>query len=203
LTIFLRNRKESLLLLHKFKKQSAMTELYLENINEKFKAFFTSHFTGMMLECCVVCLNSQNHKTSVLLKKEPHKSSIMEQDYALSWQLAFTSVLQNTHTDVNRTTDYGAMCLSLLLADTILTEKGIWQSSRSKQGVDFWLINPVTLLSILRIEISGIRKQTATNPIGTRAKKKIIQTDQSDNSAATAYVSIVEFSQPSALFIQK
>ena len=75
-----------------------MTELYLENINEKFKAFFTSHFTGMMLECCVVCLNSQNHKIGVLLKKEPHKSSIMEQDYLLSWQLEFTSVLQNTHT---------------------------------------------------------------------------------------------------------
>jgi hypothetical protein len=98
---------------------------------------------------------------------------------------------------------YGAMCLSLLLADTILAEKGVWQSSRSKQGVDFWLINPLTLQPILRLEISGIRKQTATNPMGTRAKKKIEQTNQSDNSAATAYISIIEFSEPTALFIQK
>lgn len=95
------------------------------------------------------------------------------------------------------------MCLSLLLADTLLAEKGIWQSSRSGQGVDFWLINPVTLQSILRVEISGIRKQTATNPISTRVKKKMKQTDQSDNSNAIAYISIVEFSQPSALLIQK
>ncbi len=180
-----------------------MTELYLESINEKFKSFFTSHFTGMMLECCVVCLNSQNHKTGILLKKEVHKSNMIEQDYTLSWQLEFTTVLQNTHTDANRTTDYGAMCLSLLLADSILEEKGVWQSSRSKQGVDFWLINPLTLQSILRLEISGIRRQTATNPVGTRAKKKTIQTNQSDNSNATAYINIIEFSQPSALFIQK
>jgi hypothetical protein len=180
-----------------------MTELHLETINEKFKPFFTPHFTGMMLECCVVCLNSQNHQTGVLLKKEVHKSNMIDENGVLSWQLAFTTVLQNTHTDVNRTTDYGAMCLSLLLADTILVEKGVWQSSRSKQGVDFWLINPLTLQAILRLEISGIRQQTATNPMGTRAKKKIEQTNQSDNSAATAYISIIEFSQPSALFIQK
>ena len=180
-----------------------MIELHLETINEKFKTYFTSHFTGMMLECCVVCLNSQNHNTGVLLKKEAHKSNIIEGNYVLSWQLEFTSVLQNTHTDVNRTTDYGAMCLSLLLVDILLPEKGVWQTSRSKQGVDFWLINPLTLQPILRLEISGIRKQTATNPIGTRAKKKVQQTNQSDNSAATAYISIVEFSQPSALFIQK
>ena len=180
-----------------------MTELYLETINEKFKTCFSSHFTGMMLECCVVCLNSQNHKTGVFLKKEPYKSNLVEPDFILSWQLELTDVLQNTHTDVNRTTDYGAMCLSLLLADTLLAEKGIWQSSRSGQGVDFWLINPVTLQSILRVEISGIRKQTATNPISTRVKKKMKQTDQSDNSNAIAYISIVEFSQPSALLIQK
>ena len=86
-----------------------MAELHLETIKEKFKPFFTSHFTGMMLECCVVCLNSQNHTTGVLLKKETHKSNIVEQDYSISWQLEFTIVLQNTHTDVNRTTDYGAM----------------------------------------------------------------------------------------------
>jgi hypothetical protein len=76
-------------------------------------------------------------------------------------------------------------------------------SSRSGQGVDFWLLNSLTLLPILRVEVSGIRRKTATNPIGTRAKKKLEQTNQSDNSDATAYVSIVEFSQPAALFIKK
>jgi hypothetical protein len=180
-----------------------MTELYLETIKEKFNAFFTPNFTGMMLECCVVCLDSQKHETGILLKKQIHTSNIVEQNYALSWELECTTILKNTHTDVNRTTDYGAMCLSLLLADAILLEKGVWMSSRGGQGVDFWLLNPLNLQPILRIEISGIRKQTATNLIATRAKKKIIQTNQSDNSAAIAYVSIVEFSQPSALFIKK
>ena len=180
-----------------------MTELHLETINTKFKTFFTSNFTGLMLECCVVCLGSQNHKSGVLLKQEAYLSNIIEQNYRLFWQLEDDPILYNTHSDANRTTDYGAMCLSLLLADTILAEKGVWLSSKIGQGVDFWLINPVTLQSILRLEISGIRKQTATNPIGTRAKKKIRQTNQSDNSEALAYISIVEFSTPTALFIQK
>jgi hypothetical protein len=180
-----------------------MKELHLEEIMTKFSPFFTGNFTGMMLECCVVCLHSQNHKTGILLKKETHQSNIIEQDYTLSWQLEFTLVLQNTHTDVNRTTDYGAMCLSLLLADTLLIEKGVWLSAKRGQGVDFWLLNALTLQPILRIEISGIRKKSTTNPIGTRAKKKTMQTNQSDNSATVAYISVVEFSKPSALFIQK
>ena len=156
-----------------------------------------------MLECCIVCLTSQNHKTGTLLKKVADKSNVIEQDYLLSWQLDTNHLLFNTHTDANRTTDYGAMCLSLLLAHSILNEKGVWMSAKKGQGVDFWLINPLTLQAILRLEISGIRKQTATNPIGTRAKKKAIQTNQSDDSIAKAYISIIEFSKPSALFIQK
>jgi hypothetical protein len=180
-----------------------MTVLYLEEITTKFSTFFTSNFTGMMLECCVICLDSQNHETGILLKKEGHPSNIIQQDYTLCWKLAIDAILVNTHTDANRTTDYGAMCLSLLLADTLLIEKGVWLSAKRGQGVDFWLLNALTLQPILRIEISGIRKQSTTNPIGTRAKKKIMQTNQSDNSAAVAYISIVEFSKPSALFIQK
>jgi hypothetical protein len=180
-----------------------MTNLYLETINEKFNSFFTSNFTGLMLECCVLCLNSQKHETGILLKKEDDEFNLIKHDYVLSWELKIDSILQNTHKDDNRTTDYGAMCLGLLLAEAIITEKGVWMSSKKGQGVDFWLINPITLQPILRLEISGIRKQTVTNPIGIRAKKKIIQTNQSDNTPAKAYISIIEFSEPTALFIQK
>ncbi len=105
--------------------------------------------------------------------------------------------------NANQTTEYGALCQSLLLADSIIPEKGIWSSSQQGEGVDFWLVNPVTLKPIIRLEISGIRKQTATNPISTRAKRKTRQTNQSDNSDSDAYISIIEFSEPSALFIQK
>jgi hypothetical protein len=180
-----------------------MTNLYLETINEKFNSFFTSNFTGLMLECCVLCLNSQKHETGILLRKEDDRSNLIEQDYVLLWQLEIDTILQNTHKDDNRTTDYGAMCLALLLADAILIEKGIWITSKKGQGVDFWLLNPLTLQPILRLEISGIRKQTVTNPIGMRAKKKMTQTNQSDNTAAKAYISIIEFSEPTALFLQK
>ena len=112
-------------------------------------------------------------------------------------------IIRNTHTDVNRTTDYGAMCLALLLANDIWADEGVWVSSQQGEGVDFWLLNPNTLKPIARLEISGIRKETAHNTIGTRIKKKIAQTHQSDNSGATAYISIIEFSKPSAIFIQK
>lgn len=62
-----------------------MTELALETIDEKFNASFTRNFTGFMLECCVVCLTSQKHKTGTLLNKEAHQSNIIDQDYLLSW----------------------------------------------------------------------------------------------------------------------
>lgn len=180
-----------------------MTTLYLEEINTKFNTFFTSNFTGFMFECCVMCFDSQTHHSGVLLNKENLPSNKMKSDYVIDWDLKISPILRNTHTDVNRTTDYGAMGLSILLAHDIWTEEGVWTSSQQGDGVDFWLLNPMTFKPIARLEISGIRKETANNTIGIRIKKKTVQTHQSDNSGATAYISVIEFSKPAAIFIQK
>ena len=175
------------------KQSLIMVNSYLEEINTKFNAFFTANFTGLMLECCVLCFDSQNHHSGIVLKKENFKSNKVKNDCVIHWQLDINQILRNTHTDVNRTTDYGAMCLSLLLADEILTDEGVWISSQKGDGVDFWLLNPTTLKPIARLEISGIRTETVNNTISTRIKKKKIQTYQSDSSNASAYISVIEF----------
>ena len=178
-----------------------MTILNLEEIAPKFNVFFTSNFTGLMLECCVLCLDSQNYHSGVVLNKYNEKTNKIRNDYVINWQHPIDNILRNTHTDVNRTTDYGAMCLALLVADDILSEEVIWISSQKGEGVDFWLLNPNTLTPIARLEVSGIRKETDKNTINNRIKKKQKQTQQSDDSDAIAYISVIEFSKPSAIFV--
>lgn len=180
-----------------------MRALFLEAITTQFTTFFTSNFTGFMFECCVLCLDAQNHQSGILLNKENHPSNMMKNDYFIDWHLEITPILRNTHTDANRTTDYGAMGLSILLAQALWTETGFWTSSQKGEGVDFWLLDSTTFKPIARLEISGIRKETVNNTIETRLKRKIEQTQQSDNSGTTAYISVIEFSKPTAIFIQK
>ena len=195
-------KNHNCLILHTDNKNT-VTNLHLEDIDIKFKACLTANFTGFLLECCVVCLDSQKHQSGVVLKAEKHTKNKIQNSFALNWQLVLNPIIRNTHTDVNRTTDFGAMCLALLLTNDIWANEGVWISSQQGEGVDFWLLNPNTLKPIARLEISGIRKETARNTIGTRIKKKIAQTHQSDDSGAIAYISVIEFSKPSAIFIQK
>ena len=54
-----------------------------------------------------------------------------------------------------------------------------------------------------RLEISGILKESRTNTIEKRLKDKMKQTEQSDETCLPAYISIIEFGKPKALFIKK
>ena len=51
-----------------------------------------------------------------------------------------------------------------------------------------------------RMEVSGISKETSTNTVLARYQAKVKQTDKSDDTMFPAYISIVEFSTPKALF---
>ena len=51
-----------------------------------------------------------------------------------------------------------------------------------------------------RLEVSGIMHETDGNTLATRFEQKSVQTDRSDATRLSAYVSVVEFSTPKAKF---
>jgi len=55
----------------------------------------------------------------------------------------------------------------------------------------------------LRLEISGIFKETKQNNVEKRVREKKQQAKQSDESQLPAYISIVEFSKPKVIFTKK
>jgi hypothetical protein len=94
------------------------------------------------------------------------------------------------------------MCLALSIAAQLTDFKYI-ESSKSGEGIDFWLSKTDEFDFFARLEVSDIRKATKENPIKKRLKIKLTQTNQSDKANIPVYVFIIEFSKPEALYIQK
>lgn len=163
----------------------------------------TSGFAGFMQECAVYSLHSQNHNTGVLLEVKSATGDLKYQ-FTLEWEAITSLDFEASMQDADRTTDFGAMCLSLLIIKNV-TAYTYFQTSRKYNGIDFWLYeNKPEKLDFAnanaRLEISGIRKAKRSNTIKARLT---IKNDQIKKSALTnknAFISIVEFSKPESLF---
>ena len=95
-----------------------------------------------------------------------------------------------------------SMCLALSIAAQLTDFKYV-ETSKIGEGIDFWLSKTDESNFFARLEVSGIRKETKDNAIKKRLKIKLTQTNQSDKTNLPVYVSIIEFSKPQALYIQK
>lgn len=179
-----------------------MPELNFEDITNDFKLTLSDGFSSFMKEACIVALNSQNHQTDTELIPYQHQKSIYTDSFKLIWQEKISNKLLNTHNDENRTTDYGAMFLSLALT-LKLTNYDEFEVSYIGSGVDFWLTSDSENFLSARLEVSGIRKGKGTNTIENRLKTKKQQVKQTDNSNLPAYISIIEFHEPQALYVKK
>lgn len=82
------------------------------------------------------------------------------------------------------------------------TEYTIVERSSKGTGFDYMLgdKNDTLFIPKARLEISGIKTETESNSIEKRFKQKALQTDISDKSGLPAYISIIEFSTPKAVF---
>ncbi len=152
-----------------------------------------------MLEAAVVCLCRQQHNSGVSMPI----SGVQNYNQVLEWDTLFTNTLDRAYADQEVATELGAVCISILIALSI-TPYTIIERSRKKTGFDYWLGDKNATLPFVhsaRLEISGI----FCNPQGVqqRVRYKLRQTSQSDNLKIPAYVSVVEFSQPTACFILK
>jgi len=159
----------------------------------------SSAISEVCYEACMVCLHKNNHKDGVLLDLKGDTTATI----TLQWNDYFDDRIDQSW-NIDDATEYGAIYISAMLVKEC-TDYTIIQCSQKGTGVDYWLgyENDIPFQKSARIEISGIFKETGQNNVEKRFREKKKQTDQSDESRLPAYISIVEFSKPKAIFAKK
>ena len=116
-----------------------------------------------MAECATVCFHSQGHKSDVKLSISDGKTT---QNGLVEWVIEVNNSIMSSHFDEKRTTDFGAMGVSILLVCN-LTDYTHIVTSRTNNGCDFELIKVDEDLNFIisRLEVSGIRKETPQNTV--------------------------------------
>jgi hypothetical protein len=151
-------------------------------------------------EASMVCLHRNNHTDGVLLALNGN----VETTVILNWEDYFNEQIDRAWQDQHYCTEHGAVCLSVMLVKEY-TEYTIIERSRIGTGFDYWLAKDDDILfqKSARLEISGIFKESESNTADKRFAIKTKQTNQSDETKLPAYISIIEFSNPKAIFAKK
>ena len=151
-----------------------------------------------LYENCVVALHHCCHPESVVLMLK----GLQDSHYLLLWDDVFTDQLRRTYNDMQSVTERAAVCLSVMLV-TKLTPYTVIERSRKGTGFDYMLGDSQDALFMpkARLEVSGIMQENSvSNTVESRFRQKAVQTDRSDDALLPAYVSVVEFSTPKAMF---
>jgi sarcosine oxidase delta subunit len=149
---------------------------------------------------CMVCLHRNKHSNQVQLDLQGDINT----QITLQWEDFFDEQIDRTWQDYEYATEHGAICISVMLVKEF-TDYTIIERSRKGTGFDYWLgyESIIPFQNAARLEISGIFKETEQNNLEKRFQEKKKQTNQSDNSRLPAYISIIEFSKPRAIFAKK
>jgi hypothetical protein len=173
--------------------------LNLSDIKDGFPGI-TPILGATCYEACMVCLHRNNHADGVLLELHGDNKATI----SLVWEDHFDDQTDRAWQDQEYTTEHGAICISVMLIKKC-TDYTIIERSRKSTGFDYWLgkKDEIPFQNSARLEISGIFKETEQNTIGKRLKIKKKQTNQSDETRLPAYISIIEFGKPQAIFAKK
>ena len=146
----------------------------------------------------MVCMNYYSHLEETPLEMDGSIDAVV-----LKWKNDCNDVIIRTYADMQYTTEHGAVCLAVMLT-TNFTPYTILERSRKGTGFDYWLGDKDCALfqKKARLEVSGILKGDDT-ALKNRYKAKVIQTGRSDVTGLPAYISIIEFSKPKAIFQPK
>lgn len=178
-------------------------ELKLDSLTSGIPAL-TAKKAGVHMEACIWCLAECKHSNGVELVVN---SDISNTKYRICWPedaVDIEAIYRAYNQDDGP--EQGAEAIAFL----IIREQTDFTAIRraiTKTGIDYWLgyqtkgSDQLFAETSARLEISGILRQTDTNKPEYRAKKKIIQSQQSDSTSFPAYVVIVEFSQPSSMIV--
>lgn len=139
-----------------------------------------------------ICLESQGHSPGVQLIVR----GIRNCSHSLSWLP--TTEQADRFIQADRATETGAEGVAVLVAEKVIGSSVI-ECSYKGTGFDFWMgiRSGSTFQRKARLEVSGIR-QGDERTVGTRVKRKMKQTEKSDEMRLPAYVIVVEFGRPLA-----
>jgi hypothetical protein len=179
-----------------------MKNIHIEALYETLRGVLSDNFIGIMVECCALRLNTQGHTSPVDLKPFEDSKNLLTESLKLNWITEITPKLVASYRDENRTTDYAAMCIALILTAHLIGFDDV-EVSRQGEGVDFWFTKKGESGANARLEVSGIGIANKVNSVKNRLKIKLTQTNQSDQSGIPVYITIIEFSQPEVLYILK
>jgi hypothetical protein len=158
---------------------------------------------SFMCDCAIYMLASQGHSSGTTLQVKIDNGNI---DFIVTWEGGLTFQMLRTMNEEERATDYGAMCMAILLVSQ-LTEYQHFTFSGIGTGIDFVLFKEMPKVidqkADARLEISGIRKASRTNTLETRHKSKVEQVKKSDSMNVNVYIVITEFSTPKSSFLIK
>lgn len=176
-----------------------MRELNIDIIKEGMPGI-TPAIGNYLLENCMVSLHASGHADGIAMQVR----GLSDEIFNLHWKGKVTDQMTRSYQDDFETTEQGAVCISVLVA-THLTDYTIVERSWRGTGIDYWLgyADDPFLQRAARLEISGIKTESAANTVLSRYEQKAQQTVLSDGSNLPAYISIVEFSAPKCLFNQK
>lgn len=113
-----------------------------------------SSIAAMQLyETFEVCMHHSGHSEEVLLSME----GITAEPITILWKDEYNEQKERTYSDMQYTTEHGAVCLSVMLT-TNLTPYTIIERSRKGTGFDYWLGDKDSYLfqKKARLEVSGI-----------------------------------------------
>lgn len=192
-----------------------MIKINLEKLRDGLK-HVDVEYGSLMAKCAIVCFYTAGYKPHVDVPINVSASNEFEKDGRSSrhnykyipcsffWETLISKEILLSYKDENKTTDFGAMAIALLLT-LELTEYNCFVFSEGNNGIDFWLSNDEDELNFMgaRLEVSGIREVTKSNTLRTRVKGKMEQSKASDDCCIPAYISVTDFSTPESAFIKR
>jgi len=151
-----------------------------------------------LYESFMVCMNYHAHSETVLLPVDGQK-----ENSTLIWKNQCDDTILRTYADMQYTTEHGAVCLAVMLTKAY-TPYTVIERSRKGTGFDYWLGNQDSLLfqRKARLEVSGILKGN-DSIMTSRYKAKAIQIKQSDDTNIPAFIAVIEFGKPKAIYKQR
>ena len=158
-------------------------------------------FGAYMRDCAVISLESQEHIPGVKLLRN---GAAKDEFFVLEWHNE-NEIPSSSFSYGNRTTDFGAMGIAILLTMSI-TDYDCFETSYLGSGIDFWLSRKGSFLQypeVAVLEVTGIRQSSPKNTIQRRLKLKLSQTETTAKEGIPVFISIVEFSKPEVFYQKK
>ena len=175
-----------------------MRRLDLEYYRQELE-WLDSDIGAMLVKSAVACLVDENHHTGVIMTTTLNAT---EELFELSWLSSIDESQRRSLPNDQELTQKGAECISLLIAKELLALDE-FETARIGTGVDYWLMPSGGFNILAGLEVSGIRKESKNNLVGTRVRKKTKQIEKSSELEVPKYISIVEFSNPKSSFLSR